>query len=105
MPAPQTRAIFGMSAVITTISPEASARSMPRIADTPPFLRMSRPRAPDPRIARIPRWRSAIALTSPSPERDTRLAARSWGRLAKWIMKCWPCHIAAITGISGPMRS
>ena len=36
MPGPQTRDIFGMSAVITTISPSASARSMPRMAATPP---------------------------------------------------------------------
>ena len=60
--------------------------------------------APEPRMARTPRCRRAMALNSPSPERETRLAALSCGRLAKWIMKCCPCHMAAITGICGPMR-
>jgi hypothetical protein len=105
MPSPQRRAIFGTSAVITTISPSWSARSMARRASTPPFSRTLRPRAPEPRIARTPIWRSAMALNSPSRERETRLAARSPGRRAKWIMKCCPCHMAAITGIIGPTRS
>ena len=77
MPLPQMRAIFGTSAVITTISPSASARSMARSAAAPPLWRGSRPRAPEPRMARMPRCRSAMALNSPSAERDTRLAARS----------------------------
>jgi hypothetical protein len=105
MPSPQARAIFGTSAVMTTISPPSRARSMARSACAPPLWRGSRPRAPEPRIARTPRWRSASALISPSAERDTRLAAGSSARRAKWIMKCWPCHIAAMTGISGPIRS
>jgi hypothetical protein len=54
MPSPQTRAIFGTSAVRTTISPSASARIMARSAATPPFSRISRPRAPEPRMARTP---------------------------------------------------
>ena len=51
MPSPQTREIFGMSAVSTTISPSASARTISRVAATPPFSRTSRPRAPEPRMA------------------------------------------------------
>jgi hypothetical protein len=104
IPRPQRRATFGTSAVITTVSPLRSARSIARSACAPPFRRTSRPRAPEPRMAPMPRRRSTTALISPSAERETRLTARSPGLRANGTMKCWPCHMAAITG-SGPMRA
>ena len=103
MPSPQTREIFGMSAVITTISPSLKARIMARMAAAAFLADVATARGatdrPDAEMAQGDGVELAIARAG------HRLSPGSSGRLAKWIMKCCPCHMAAITGIMGPIRS
>ncbi len=100
MPEPATRARLGTSAVIATEAPLDSARNISRIADAPRRWRLRGERAPEPRIGATPKWRNAAALTPPSPWREISAAIRAIERgQAKEIMKCWPCHIATISGV------
>jgi hypothetical protein len=56
-------------------------------------------------MAPTPRRSATSALTSPSRWRETSTLARSWARLMNGIKKCWPCHMAMMTGASQAKRS